>query len=394
MDPYYAGWLSILPPIIAIGLALLTKEVMSSLMIGILSGTLIYSVGTGASSLFIGTIDTAFSTMADKIDFNILLFCTLLGALVYVMSLAGGTKAYGRWASSKIKSKKATMLATGGLGVAIFIDDYFNCLTVGTVMQPLTDSHKISRAKLAYLIDATAAPICIIAPISSWAAAVGSNLKATGAFSSEMSAFIATIPYNFYALLSILMVILVSLFALDFGKMRLAEIKAQTTDLVTNSERRELNGSDHGTIADMLVPLLALIVFAVMSMLYTGGYWGDDPAFHTFGAAFGECDASKGLVWAAFGAILVAFLMYIPRKLISFNKFMDGVMEGMKAMLPADVILILAWTIGGVCRDLLQTPEFVKNLVEGGSFALGVLPAIVFVIAGFLSFSTGTAWGT
>ena len=206
MEPYYAGWLSLLPPVIAITLALLTKEVISSLLIGILTGTFIYSVGMNSDVLFMGTIESAFDTMANKVDFNILVFCTLLGALVYTISMAGGTRAYGKWATRRIKSRKAALLSTGGLGAFIFIDDYFNCLTVGTVMKPVTDSYKISRAKLAYIIDATAAPICIIAPISSWAAAVGSNLRTTGEFSSDFAAFVSTIPYNFYALLSIAMV--------------------------------------------------------------------------------------------------------------------------------------------------------------------------------------------
>ena len=231
VEPYYAGWLSLLPPVIAITLALLTKEVISSLLIGILTGTFIYSVGMNSDVLFMGTIESAFDTMANKVDFNILVFCTLLGALVYTISMAGGTRAYGKWATRRIKSRKAALLSTGGLGAFIFIDDYFNCLTVGTVMKPVTDSYKISRAKLAYIIDATAAPICIIAPISSWAAAVGSNLRTTGAFSSDFAAFVSTIPYNFYALLSIAMVGLICLTNSDFGPMRTAEERAQHGDL-------------------------------------------------------------------------------------------------------------------------------------------------------------------
>ena len=208
MDPFDAGWLSLLPPIIAITLALITKEVISSLFLGILSGTVIYCLGMGTGDLIIKPVEIAFTTMVNKVDFNIIIFCTLLGALVFTISRAGGTRAYGNWATRRIKSKRVAMLSTGGLGAFIFIDDYFNCLTVGTVMRPVTDRYKISRAKLAYIIDATAAPICIIAPISSWAAAVGSNLKATGAFESDFAAFVATIPYNFYALFSIIMVVM------------------------------------------------------------------------------------------------------------------------------------------------------------------------------------------
>ena len=396
MEPYYAGWLSVLPPVLAIILALITKEVYSSLLVGILSGTLIYSIGTNHDFMVMGAIETAFSTMTAKVDFNIILFCSLLGAIVYVITLAGGTRAYGKWATTKIKSRKAAMLSTSGLGTAIFIDDYFNCLTVGTVMRPITDSYKISRAKLAYLIDSTAAPICIIAPISSWAAAVGSNLKATGAFESDFAAFIATIPYNFYAILCLVMVILVSLGNLDFGLMRKAEIRAQNGDLgIMKSNVIEPKISNKGNIFDMLVPIVALIIFATLALLYSGGYFGSDIKYHTLGAAFGNSSASKALVWASFGALLVAFFLFVPRGLLSIKTFMDGAMEGIRAMLPANMILVLAWTISGICRDLLETPVFIKTLfeAEGGATA-GLLPAFIFIIAGFLSFSTGTAWGT
>lgn len=395
VEPYYAGWLSLLPPVIAITLALMTKEVISSLLIGILTGTFIYSVGMNSDILFMATVESAFDTMANKVDFNILVFCTLLGALVYTISMAGGTRAYGKWATRKIKSRKAALLSTGGLGAFIFIDDYFNCLTVGTVMKPVTDSYKVSRAKLAYIIDATAAPICIIAPISSWAAAVGSNLRTTGAFTSDFSAFVSTIPYNFYALLSIAMVVLICMTNSDFGPMRTAEERALHGELGAvdgSSEKQET--VERGTVWDMLLPIGSLIVFAVLGLLYSGGYWGKDPAFHTMGAAFGNCTAAKALVWASVGALAVSFLLFVPRGLLSFRTFMDGAVEGMKAMLPANIILVLAWTISGVCRDLLQTPIFVQSLVAGGGVSGAFLPAIVFLIAGFLSFSTGTAWGT
>lgn len=396
VEPFYAGWLSLLPPVIAITLALLTKEVISSLLIGILTGTFIYSAGMHTSSLFAGTVESAFNVMSNKVDFNILVFCTLLGALVYVISMAGGTRAYGNWATRKIKSRKAALLSTGGLGAFIFIDDYFNCLTVGTVMKPVTDSYNISRAKLAYIIDATAAPICIIAPISSWAAAVGSNLKTTGAFTSDFSAFVSTIPYNFYALLSLVMVSMICLLNADFGPMRRAELRAQKGDLgaVDVPQAGAFQAAEKGKVWDMLVPIGSLIVFAVVGLLYDGGYWGADPAYHTMAAAFGNCTAAKALVWASFGALVVSFLLFVPRGLLSFRTFMDGSVEGMKAMLPANIILVLAWTISGVCRDLLQTPVFVQTLVSDGNVSGGLLPAVVFLIAGFLSFSTGTAWGT
>lgn len=357
MDPFNAGWLSILPPVIAIVLALCTKEVISSLLIGILSGTLIYSVGMDHSNLVMGTVQTTFKLMSTKVDFNILMFCTMLGALVYVISMAGGSRAYGDWAIRKIRSRRASLLASGGLGAFIFIDDYFNCLTVGTVMRPVTDTYRVSRAKLAYIIDSMAAPVCIIAPISSWAAAVGSSLKSTGAFESDFAAFVSTIPYNFYALTCIGLVFILCLFRLDFGPMRRAEERAELGDVgSTETATDQMRVSEKGTIWDMVIPIGALIVFAVLSLMYSGGYWGDDPAYHSFASSLGNSTASEALVWASFGALVVAFLLFIPRQVVSFRDFMDGSVEGMKMMLPANIILVLAWTISGVCRDLLQTP--------------------------------------
>lgn len=396
VDPYYAGWLSLLPPVIAITLALVTKEVVSSLMLGILTGTFIYVLNMPAGFAPVAMVETAFRVMVDKLDANILIFCSLLGALVYVISMAGGTEAYGRWATGKIRGRRSALLATGGLGVAIFIDDYFNCLTVGTVMKPITDTYRISRAKLAYIIDSTAAPICIIAPVSSWAAAVGSNLRATGAFESDFAAFVATIPYNFYALLSLVMVVTLCALNLDYGPMRLAEERARAGHLGGSEERTEKKwlAAGRGHLADMLVPIGSLIVFAVLALLYSGGYWGEDSAYHSVGAAFGNSSASQALVWASFGAMLAALALFVPRRLMTLRQFMEGAVEGMKSMLPANIILVLAWTISGVCRDLLQTPEFVKTIVASGGMTSILLPALVFVIAGFLSFSTGTAWGT
>ena len=395
MDPFNAGWLSVLPPIIAIGLALLTKEVISSLLVGILSGTLIYAVGMNHSNLLMGTVETTFNLMATKVDFNILVFCTLLGALVYTISMAGGSRAYGKWASGKIRSRRSSLLASGGLGAFIFIDDYFNCLTVGTVMRPVTDSYRVSRAKLAYIIDSMAAPVCIIAPISSWAAAVGSSLKSTGAFESDFSAFVSTIPYNYYAICCISMVFILCIWRLDFGPMLKSEERAESGDIGnTDTETASMKVSEKGTIWDMVVPIGALIVFAVLCLMYSGGYWGDDPAYHSFQASLGNSSASSALVWASFGAMVVAFFMFVPRGVVSFRDFMDGSVEGMKMMLPANIILVLAWTISGVCRDLLQTPVFVESIVTGGGFSAVWLPAVIFVIGAFLAFSTGTAWGT
>lgn len=397
MEPYAAGWLSILPPIIAIGLALVTKEVLSSLLIGILSGTLIYSIGTDANFLM-GTLQTGFKVMADKVDFEILIFTSLLGSLVYVVAMSGGTRAYGNWAVQRVKSRRATLFSASGLGILIFIDDYFNCLSVGTVMRPLCDRYNISRAKLAYIIDSTAAPVCIIAPVSSWAAAVGSSLKGNAVFESDMAAFIATIPWNFYALLSILLIIFIIATDFDFGPMRRSEERAAAGDIGASESSQGAeppNPNPRGRVIDMLVPITALIVFAVLSLMYSGGYWGDDPQYYTFQAAIGNSSASSSLVWAAFGAVFVAFIFYVPRKLVGFSEFMNGMVEGMKLMLPANIILVLAWALSGVCRDLLQTPQFVESIVTSGGADFSIfLPAVVFIIAAFLAFSTGTAWGT
>jgi len=396
MEAIQVGFLSLLPPIIAISLALITKEVISSLMIGILSGTLIYSLNTGFNPI-VGTVDTTFKLMASKIDMNILLFLALLGALVAVVTMAGGSRAYGQWASSKLKSKRSALLATSALGALIFIDDYFNCLTVGTVMKPVTDKYNISRAKLAYIIDATAAPICIIAPISSWAAAIGSNLRVTNAFDSDLAAFVSTIPYNLYAILSIVMVVALSVSNLDFGPMEKAELKAQKGDLgaIDADIQQNTKISDKGRVYDMLIPICALIVFSILAMLYNGGFWGNDPAIAgNIAAAFGNCVAAEALVLGGFAALLVAFILFVPRKVVSFREFMDGITEGAKSMIPADIILILAWTISGVCRDLLSTGDYVKGIVENSSMPAALIPALIFAIAAFLSFAMGTAWGT
>lgn len=396
MDPYYAGWLSILPPVIAIVLALLTKEVISSLLVGILSGTFIYAMGTGAENVLMSTVENTFAIMGKRVDFNIIMFCSALGALVYVISMAGGSRAYGEWATKRIKTKRSSLLSTYGLTWLIFIDDYFSCLTVGTVMKPVTDTYKVSRAKLAYIIDATAAPMCIIAPISSWAAAVGSNLKSTGAFESDLAAFVAAIPYNFYALLSLTMVFLLCWTKMDFGPMRRAEKLAAEGDLGILAQPTAAKlVTKNGTVADMIIPLIALIVCAVLGMMYNGGYWGDDKAYNTFSAALGNCSASPALVWASFGGLVTALLLYVPRGLMSLSEFMGGVMEGFKAMLPACVILVFAWGLSGVCQEMLQTPKFVEGLVTGGGMNFGgLIPFLIFLVAAFLSFSTGTAWGT
>ncbi|MDO4288366.1 MAG: Na+/H+ antiporter NhaC family protein [Eubacterium sp.] len=397
METINVGFLSLLPPIIAIVLALCTKEVISSLLIGILSGGLIYALNTGGGIIEMGSI--AFGVTAETVGspgkFNIILFLGLLGALVYVVTQAGGSRAYGNWASTKLKSKRSAQLATSLLGMLIFIDDYFNCLTVGTVMKPVTDKYNVSRAKLAYIIDATAAPICIIAPISSWAAAVGSTLYETGSFSNELQAFFATIPYNLYAILSIIMVLVVSSTNLDFGPMAKEEYKAKTTgDLgsVDDNPDMEQAVSSKGTVWDLIIPIGSLIIFSILSMLWNGGYWAGEGL--TLGEAFGNCDASAALVLGGFWALVVTFLLFIPRKLVSFKDFMGGIGEGVKSMVPAYIILTLAWTIGALCQDYLGTGVYVGNLVQSSQLPMGAIPAIVFLVSAGLSFSIGTAWGT
>lgn len=402
MDAINVGFISILPPLIAIGLALFTKEVISSLIIGILSGTLIYAANTTTGFLGIGvkTFDTAVTLMASKMGGNaaILLFLGFLGALVVVITRAGGSKAYGEWATKKITSRVGAHLATSALGVLIFIDDYFNCLTVGTVMRPVTDKYKISHAKLAYLIDSTAAPICIIAPVSSWAASVISQMSDTGL--NGMSSFVATIPFNLYAILTIVMVIMLSIFKLDFGPMETHEYHAlKDGNLDYNSgknstasdELADLEISPHGTVWDLVIPIIALIVFSILSMLYVGGYFEGGM---TIAEGFGNTDAGPALALAGFGALIVAFFMFIPRKVLSFGEFMESIGKGIKSMVGPFIILTLAWTISGVCRDLLSTGQYVGELVKTSNMPITLIPAIIFVVAAILSFSMGTSWGT
>jgi len=404
MEPIQVGFLSILPPIIAIGLALASKEVISSLVIGILSGTLIYSAYTctgGVVDIFVGTVDATVNLMTSKFADNaaIVIFLALLGALVVVVTKAGGSKAYGNWASQKIKSRHQAQLATSALGALIFIDDYFNCLTVGTVMRPVTDKHNISHAKLAYLIDATAAPICIIAPVSSWAASVISQMGDTGL--NGMEAFVQSIPFNLYALLTIVMIIILSVKELDFGPMEKFEEEAiktgnlnyttSKTQTSTDDELSRLEISPKGKVYDLLIPIAALIIFSILSMLYIGGYFEGGMSIAD---GFGNTDAGPALALSSFGALIVAFLLFVPRKVISFRAFMEGIGEGVKSMTGAIIILTLAWTISGVCRNLLSTGEYVSGLVQASNMPVMFIPAIIFVVAAFLSFSMGTSWGT
>ena len=397
MDMVLTGWLSILPPVIAIVLALITKEVFSSLLLGIFSGMVIYA--SFAQAPFYTAITNIPSLMAQQISDNgtMLLFLALFGALVVVVTMAGGSRAYGNWARRKIKSGSVSKLLTVLLGVIIFIDDYFNCLTVGTVMRPVTNKFGVSKEKLAYIIDSTAAPICIIAPISSWAAAVASNLDAENGFSM----FINAIPFNLYALLTITMVLVMCVSSLDFGPMRKAEeaARAQLNTEEDDESDADFDGievSKKGSVLDLIIPILVLVVCSIVGMAFVGGFFSGDADFIT---AIGE-SPTDGLCIGAFVALIVAFLMYIPRRLVTFRGFMSGVQQGVKSMVPAIMILVFAWSLSHVCRDMIGTPEFVSGIVssiagEGqSSFLMRMLPAIIFLIAAFLSFSTGTAWGT
>ena len=389
MEAINVGLLSILPPIIAIGLALITKEVISSLLIGIFVGTFTYAFSSDAG--FMGGLNTTLALMGQKIGDNatMILFLSLLGVLVVLVTAAGGSQAYGVWAATKIKNKKMAQLATSLLGFIIFVDDYFNCLTVGTVMKPVTDKYRIARVKLAYLIDSTAAPVCIIAPISSWAAAVGSTLAAANVFESDILAFVSTIPFNLYAVLTIVMVIIVATTNVSYGPMKKLEREAQlNNELGALTESMDLEETD-GKVMDLIIPILALIILSILAMLYTGGLFSGESK--NLVEAFGNCDSSTSLALGGFGAIIVTFILYIPRKVLGFREFMDSVTEGIKMMVPAITILVLAWTISGVCRDLLSTGQYIGGLVQSSNFPLAILP---FIVAGFLSFSMGTAWGT
>ncbi len=400
VDMILAGIWSILPPVIAIVLALITKEVFSSLLVGILSGTVIYACF--AEAPFYTAFTNIPKLMAAQISDNgtMLLFLALLGALVVVVTMAGGSRAYGNWARRKIRSGTASKLLSMLLGIIIFIDDYFNCLTVGTVMRPVTDKFGVSREKLAYIIDSTAAPVCIIAPISSWAAAVASNLDAENGFTM----FLNAIPFNLYALLTITMVLVMCTKNLDFGPMRKAELEARARFEESGADESEemdadfdgIQISQKGKVIDLILPILTLVVFSIVGMAFVGGFFEGKEDFIS---AIGE-SPTDGLCIGALAALIVAFIMYIPRKLVTFRNFMGGVQQGVKSMVPAIMILTFAWSLSHVCRDWIGTPEFVSGIVKsiaeggGGSFLIRLLPAIIFLIAAFLSFSTGTAWGT
>ena len=388
----YATIWALLPPLVAIILALITKEVYSSLFVGIVVGALIYS-----GFKFEGTVTQIFEggiikVLSDSYNVGILIFLVILGSVVCMMNKAGGSAAFGRWASKKIHTRVGAELAAIILGILIFIDDYFNCLTVGSVMRPVTDRHHVSRAKFAYLIDATAAPVCIIAPISSWAAAVSGFVEGQ----DGLAIFVRTIPYNFYAILTIVMMVGMVLMKTEFGAMRTHEINALNGDLYTTSARPYENATDdetpnpRGKVIDLVIPIVVLVICCVISMIYTGGFFsGTD-----FVTAFSQSDASTGLAMGSAFGLVFAIIFYMIRRVINFRDCMGCIPEGFKAMVPAIMILTFAWTLKAM-TDSLGAAVFVEEAMRSVAGGIEViLPAIIFLVGCGLAFATGTSWGT
>ena len=372
---YATAW-SLVPPLVAIILALITKEVYSSLFIGIVVGGLFYanfSPKLTYLTIFTDITDGGMlAKLSDSGNVGILIFLVILGIMVALMNKAGGSAAYGRWAVKAIKTRKGALLSTFLLGVLVFVDDYFNCLTVGSVMRPVTDTHKVSRAKLAYIIDATAAPICIIAPISSWAAAVAGVVEGM----NGLELFIRSIPYNFYALLSIVAQLNNDLYTTDARPFASAEAESEVVG--------------NGKVIDLVLPVIVLIICCIIGMIYTGGFFEGE----SFINAFANCSAPTGLLLGSAAALLITFLLYIPRRVLTFHQFMEALPEGFKAMVPAIMILTFAWTLSGI-TGLLGADVFVAGILANSTGVLQVfIPIIVFCIAVFLAFATGTSWGT
>ena len=404
-DHYSTIW-ALLPPVVAIGLALATKEVYSSLFVGIFIGGVLYS-GFCGRQLWVHIFQDGFvASVADSYNVGILIFLVILGAIVALMNKAGGSEAFGRWASEHIKTKTGAMLATIFLGILIFIDDYFNCLTVGSVMRPVAEKHNISKEKLSYLIDATAAPICIIAPVSSWAAAVSGFVKDSGV--SGFGLFVKAIPFNFYAILTIVMMLTLAFMKFDYGPMRKFEpytvesAKQKIETMVKRSgscaegieAKEEVVVKDKsrntGKVIDLLIPIIVLIIACVLGMLFSGGFFDGAGVIE----AFSDSDASVGLVLGSACTLIIVVVYYLFRKILKFQDIMSCIPEGFKAMVPAILILVFAWTLKGM-TDALGAKEYVEALVMGSASGFQImLPAIIFLIACFLSFSTGTSWGT
>ena len=390
---FSTGW-ALLPPVVAIALALITKEVYSSLFIGIVVGAVLYGGGNVERTILhaFGDDNGGFvSVLTDSYNVGILIFLVILGTIVAMMNKAGGSAAFGKWASEHIKTKVGAQLATILLGVLIFIDDYFNCLTVGSVMRPVTDKHNVSRAKLAYLIDATAAPVCIIAPVSSWAAAVSGFVKGE----DGLTLFVRAIPYNFYAILTIVMMVTMVLLKVEFGPMAKHEKNADNGDLFSMGDRtqniqEDEQGSSKGKVIDLVIPILCLVVCCVIGMIYTGGFFkGKD-----FITAFSNSDASVGLAIGSFFGLVITIVLYVIRRVLPFKNCMDCLVDGFRAMVPAILILTMAWTLKSM-TDSLGAKEFVAMSMKSvaGDF-ISLLPAVIFLVACFLAFATGTSWGT
>ena len=393
----YSSALSLLPPVVAIVLALNTKEVYTSLLVGIATGALLYANGNlemALTTLFFNEDGGMVSKLSDSSNVGILVFLVMLGILVALMNKAGGSAAFGRWASTHIHTRAGAQFATLLLGVMIFVDDYFNCLTVGSVMRPVTDRQKISRAKLAYLIDATAAPICIIAPVSSWAAAVTSSVP-EGSGINGFTMFLRTIPYNYYAIMTIVMCLFLIFTGTDYGSMKRNEENAKNGDLFTTEDRPYGDDMDDGTdtkghVVDLVAPVIVLIASCIFGMIYSGGFFeGVD-----FVSAFANCNASMGLVMGSSIALLFTFVFYRTRQVMTFQDFAACIPDGFKAMVSPMLILTLAWTLSGM-TGLLGAKYYVADLLSGSAAALQyLLPFIIFIVAVFLAFATGTSWGT
>ena len=395
---YNTIW-ALLPPVVAIILALITKEVYSSLFVGITVGGLLYTAVQIGPHLYsfnpVGALEHIFNdgiiaSLSDSYNVGILVFLVFLGIIVALMNKAGGSAAFGKWATEHVHSRVGSQIATIALGMLIFIDDYFNCLTVGSVMRPVTDRQKISRAKLAYLIDATAAPICIIAPISSWAAAV-SGFAPEG--TNGLMLFISAIPYNYYAILTILMMVLMAVFKLEYGPMARHELNAMNGDIFTVEApvaKEDESVEKKGKVIDLVLPVVMLIICCVIGMIYTGGFFEGE----SFINAFANSDASVGLAYGSFGGIVITVILYLVRRVLKFKDCMACIEEGFKSMVAPITILVLAWTLKSM-TDSLGAAEFVAGVVDEtkGSFT-NVLPAVIFFIACVLSFATGTSWGT
>ena len=394
---FYSTVFSLLPPIIAIVLALITKEVYMSLFAGILTGALLYSefnLETMINTLFFNEDGGMVFKLADSWNVGILIFLVMLGIMVALLNNAGGSAAFGKWASKHVKTRIGAQLSVMVLGVLIFVDDYFNCLTVGSVMRPVTDRHKVSRAKLSYLIDATAAPVCIIAPISSWAAAVTSSVPEDSGING-FAVFLQTIPFNLYAILTLFMIVFVTVLRMDFGPMKKHEMNAIKGDLFTTpgrpyDESNEEAVNERAKVIDLILPVLVLIVSCIFGMVYTGGIF-DGVGFVQ---AFADCDASMGLVMGGFITLVFSFVYFLARRVLTFKQFTECIPEGFKAMVPPILILTFAWTLSGM-TGLLGAKVFVANLVEGSAASFqGFLPVIIFLVAAGLAFATGTSWGT